>query len=324
MAVTTCKICDKSEDNPVIIAREMMFGKRDEFEYFQCLHCGCLQISEIPSNLAQYYKSEYYSLDKRKFRWNRLVQLREALNRYKLEGLFGEGGFLSRLLLKILGSPKVEYWVKPECYKPGYKVLDVGCGSGRSLLRLKKSGLSNLTGVDPFISEDIHYPNGVNVYKKGLEDLDEQFDFITLHHSLEHMPNQQEIINTLFQRLRPNRCALIRIPLADSYAWKHYGINWVQLDAPRHLFLHSVKSIESMAQKAGFEIRDIIFDSTEFQFLGSEQYVQDIPLMDERSYKKTSSGSVFSEKDFSRFKEKSIELNNSGEGDQACFYLWKN
>ena len=41
MAVTTCKICDKSEDNPVIIAREMMFGKRDEFEYFQCLRCGC-------------------------------------------------------------------------------------------------------------------------------------------------------------------------------------------------------------------------------------------------------------------------------------------
>ena len=79
-----------------------------------------------------------------------------------------------------------------------------------------------------------------------------------------------------------------------------------------------------MAQKAGFEIRDIIFDSTEFQFLGSEQYVQDIPLMDERSYKKTSSGSVFSEKDFSRFKEKAAELNNSGEGDQACFYLWKN
>ena len=53
------------------------------------------------------------------------MQLREALNRYKLEGLFGEGGFLSRLLLKMLGSPKVEYWVKPECYKPGYKVLDV-------------------------------------------------------------------------------------------------------------------------------------------------------------------------------------------------------
>ena len=58
----TCKVCQNSEHNKTFIAREMMFGVRDEFEYFECSNCGCVQIAEVPSNLAKYYPAEYLSL----------------------------------------------------------------------------------------------------------------------------------------------------------------------------------------------------------------------------------------------------------------------
>ena len=43
-----CRICDFSGDSPVYTVREMMYGLRDEFDYFQCAQCQCLQILEFP------------------------------------------------------------------------------------------------------------------------------------------------------------------------------------------------------------------------------------------------------------------------------------
>jgi hypothetical protein len=137
------------------------------------------------------------------------------------------------------------------------------------------------------------------------------------------MSNPLETIENLYRILKPDRYVLIRTPIASSYAWKKYGADWVQLDAPRHLFLHTIKSMQIMAHKVGFEINDIIFDSTEFQFLGSEQYIRDIPLIDERSYKSKSNETLFSEEEIRHYKAKATELNKNGEGDQACFYLYK-
>jgi SAM-dependent methyltransferase len=228
------------------------------------------------------------------------------------------------LLLKAIGPPKLYEWFKSECCKPDYQILDIGCGSGKLLLRLKKKGFSNLTGIDPFLHEDIFYRNGVNILKKEIKDVEGHFDFIMLHHSLEHMSNPLETFENLYRILKPDRFVLIRTPIASSYAWKKYGANWVQLDAPRHLFLHTSKSIEIMVHKVGFEINDIIFDSTEFQFLGSEQYMRNIPLRDERSYKTKLTEGFFSDEEFQYFKEKAAELNKNCEGDQACFYLYKN
>jgi hypothetical protein len=62
MQTCPCKICASTEGNQVVTAREIMFGFRDEFKYFKCSFCGCLQIIERPKDLSKYYPSEsYYS-----------------------------------------------------------------------------------------------------------------------------------------------------------------------------------------------------------------------------------------------------------------------
>src|SRR5258708_24495612 len=58
-----CRICEKEGDHKPWIAKEMMLGLRDEFRYFECINCGCLQINEIPENMGKYYAHNYYSLN---------------------------------------------------------------------------------------------------------------------------------------------------------------------------------------------------------------------------------------------------------------------
>jgi len=143
------------------------------------------------------------------------------------------------------------------------------------------------------------------------------------HHSFEHLPFPQEIFKCISRLLNDRGVVLIRTPIVPSYAWEYYGVNWVQLDAPRHFFIHSLKSLEILAAQAGLKIKEVIYDSTEFQFLGSEQYQRDIPLISERSYYKNPQKSIFSAGERKMFNLKADNLNNDKLGDQASVYLTK-
>jgi predicted SAM-dependent methyltransferase len=137
------------------------------------------------------------------------------------------------------------------------------------------------------------------------------------------MPQPLDVLTKFHKLLKTNRYALVRIPVAASFAWRHYGVNWVALDAPRHLFLHTVESMRLLAKKAGFKLVDVEFDSTEHQFLASELFLRNISLKDSIYYIEDPQGNIFSEAQIEAFKAKAIELNANGDGDQACFYLQK-
>ena len=123
--------------------------------------------------------------------------------------------------------------------------------------------------------------------------------------------------------LSENGACLLRMPVKTEYIWNKYGVNWVQIDAPRHFFLHTLKSFELLVKKSGMSIQDIVFDSTEFQFWGSEQYKRNVPLLAENSYYKNPDKSIFTKKEISEFKKKAKELNIMKQGSQVAFFLTK-
>ena len=106
---------------------------------------------------------------------------------------------------------------------------------------------------------------------------------------------------------------MIRVPLCSSWAWEHYRENWVQLDPPRHICLHSLKSMELLGNQSGFTLDSVHFDSTEFQFTGSEKYLKNIPLIEKED------DELFSAQELNEYKRKAEKLNRDGKGDQACF-----
>jgi hypothetical protein len=56
-----CRICKNTEIKDFYRVSEMMFGLGEDFDYFHCPQCNCLQIASIPENLGKYYEGGYYS-----------------------------------------------------------------------------------------------------------------------------------------------------------------------------------------------------------------------------------------------------------------------
>lgn len=317
----SCKICNNKQGNKIHTAREMLFGLREKFDYLECAECGCLQISEIPNDIAKYYPSEYHPFNEVKKLKDSYIksQLKFQLAKYCL---YGKKYVLGWLLSKMFDCGFLDK-IKNVGIEFNSEILDVGSGGGRILLYLWKHGFVNLTGVDPFINDDIFFSNGIKIYKKDLYEIDQHYDFIMLNHSFEHMPDPLSILQRLYHLLRPGKFVLIRIPVADSYPWKKYNVNWIALDPPRHLYLHTTTSMNLLAQKSGFQLIDISYDSADKQFWGSEQYLRDIPLIDSKSYFENPKNSIFTKKQIKEYKAKTIELNKNNKGDAACFYLYK-
>lgn len=314
-----CRICGDGSDHTVYTVKELMLGLRDEHQYFQCQHCGCLQISHIPDNLPEYYPSEsYYSYDapdKGHALKQRLVQLRD---RYAVTG----NSLPGRILHGLMPNAKLTT-LRPLGLSRRSRILDVGCGAGILLHSLRNIGFENTLGIDPFNQQAIQYPNGLKIEQRDIFSERQEWDVIMFHHSFEHLPEQQRTLEQTFSLLKPGGTALLRVPTVSSYAWQHYGVNWSQLDAPRHLFLHSVESIKSLADQTGFKVEQVVYDSNAFQFWGSEQYEQDIALRSETSWAENPAQSPFTQKDIKAFEKRSRELNAVNQGDQAAFYLRK-
>lgn len=296
----------------------MMYGLGEEFAYFECSECGCLQIAEIPDNIERFYPYGYLSSFTPKLAeepgW---LYKSTRPDRYAMF----HSNFIAQVLRKRYLYGMLER-IAEIGVSPGSKVLDVGCGSGVLLHSLYNLGFSELVGIDPHVVEEVDKPGPV-ILKKVIHDLPDtkQFNVITFKHSFEHIPYQLETLKCLSNLLVQNGCCLISMPIKSEYIWDKYGIYWVQIDAPRHFFIHTVTSFEILVRNAGLKIRRVVFDSNELQFWGSEQYKRDIPLEDKISYVKDPANSVFTPDQISSFRKMAKRLNKRKSGDQATFYL---
>jgi SAM-dependent methyltransferase len=315
-----CRICGNTEGNQSHFPREMMFGWREEFEYIECGRCGCLQIAQIPADLARYYPSDgYYSYKAPKPKeypaW--VLRLREMRTLYRL-GRFSLAG----MLLSQMSKDQEHFsWFRGRGVTLDTRFLDVGCGAGALLMRLERDGFRSLLGADPFIKADIDYGNGVRILKRGVDELEGTFDFVMLHHSFEHMPDPAAALRSLAARVAPGGTLLLRIPVADCFARMKYGLNWMAWDAPRHLYLHTRKSMALLAAGAGMKVREVVCDSSGQQFTSSELYLRGIPYVEHGKYRPGHRDDAFSQAEWDQYQAQAAELNRRGEGDTACFYL---
>ena len=310
-----CRICRNEENNKVLIAKERMFGLGAEFEYIECGLCGCLQIKEYLQDPAPYYPGDYYSVNV-----DRSYGLIRAIKAFRNRMSYQPVGFLGVMVNRFI--PENRYQSLRDLRKnKSQSILDIGCGSGEMLKSLQRWGFSNLHGVDPFIEKDVVYDGVVKICKKTTQEISGKYDFIMMHHSFEHMQNPAEVLTTLRSHLTDDGTILIRIPVGRSFAYETYKSNWVQLDAPRHLYLHTTESMQVMCSNVGLEIVNVHFDSMPFQFWGSEMYKDKIPLISNSG--KNRIRYFIKYRLFNNYAAKSRKLNREQRGDQAAFYIKK-
>ena len=302
-----CKICQNADQNQPFRVKEMMYGLREEFLYFQCSVCGCLQIHEPPQDMAKYYPADkYYSYHQQ---MKKVGKLRSSAHKL----LFW--GYKNKLLpatFRYLRAFPILSIIKN--IKKTASILDIGCGSGVLITEMHKWGWRSLTGIDPYIEKDVVSNSGLQILKQNIFEHSGQYDFIMMNHSLEHMDNQQEVLHRCCKLLNQNGLLLIRIPVSDCYFFRKFGVNWHAIDAPRHFFLHTKKSVCLLADATGFFVENIEYDSDISHFLRSENlcrnmtWYEDVKIDAKRKRILT---------------EQSQLLNLLHDGGQACFFLRK-
>ena len=307
-----CPICNNEKENKKYFVKEMQQGLREEFEYIECSNCGCLYIKEIPSNISKYYDINYAPHVHKNNAIDKIKEKIYALylsNNKIIKFIQGDNVTITTKFWNSLSSEGI--------INKNSSILDVGCGDGEFLTILKKGGFKDLTGVDLFIDET-NMQKGIKIFQSSLENFHpkRKYDLIISNHAFEHMDHQLENLKCFENLVNDNGIIVIRIPVKTQPFWNKYSVNWYQLDAPRHFYLHTLKSFKILCDKTNLVIENIIFDSFEDAFLPCEKYSRDISTRDpEWDYFK------LDEKTMEKFKYEVRNLNKNNEADQAIFVL---
>jgi SAM-dependent methyltransferase len=296
----------------------MMHGTRELFEYAECAACGTLQIKRAPRDLGRHYPTNYYSLQ--------AVAVGQKPSRYKAflrqriaAHMLGQVTPLGWVLSKAVSSAYPWYWFRATQCGFQSSILDVGCGRGDLLWWLRQHGFYKLHGIDPFLSQGTEV-SGLLIEKKSLSDVEGEYDLVMSHHSLEHVAEPLHHIEKMKSLCTRGGYLLIRMPVLGA-SWRGYGRDWVELDAPRHLWVPTVTGLKKiLARVGGLRIERILFDTTEFEFYGSEMYHRDISLHDSAG-KRRNPREIFSPNELDEFRRRAWEYNRNGQAGRAVFVV---
>jgi SAM-dependent methyltransferase len=313
-----CRLCGEgvSQGFPV---REMMFGTREAFTYVECLACGCLQIAEIPTDLKKYYPDRYYSFSQRTASPSRRLRTRaigsliaatrlwpparESLGRryrrFRLLSLYDDAAGRDRAA----------------------SILDVGAGAGEVVEELVAIGYRAAEGIDAYIAADRVHGDRVLVRRTELANLAGRYRVVSFNHSLEHMPDQVAALSRARASLAPGGCLILRLPVTGGLAGVEYREHWAGFDAPRHLYIHSRKSLDLAARQAGLRIARIVHDGAGHDFWLSELYRRGIPLHDPEKSTPDAATTWFSSRQIAAFERRARRANAAERGDAVAAVL---
>ncbi len=227
-----CGVCGAPLGAPAV-ARVDVGGTR--YEVRPCAGCGGAGTVPVPSDeeLARFYDVRSYRAEDGA-RFNALVErvvgcARDARRR-RVERLAGRRG----------------------------RLLDVGCGRGDFLLRMRRAGWE-VAGVeaDAGVAKRISEAHGLDVRSDGPGGWgfpDGSFDAVTLHHVLEHLVRPGETIGHCRRLLRDGGLLVAAVPNRDSLQAAFGGGSWLHLDVPFHLHHFTAAGLAGLLAARGFRV----------------------------------------------------------------------
>ena len=234
--IQNCPACGSNKYEKVLAASDYLVSG-ESFEIMECNDCSLRFTSPIPDSneVVNYYESDKYISHTK-----RVTSIFDIV--YKIVRKF-----TLRSKWKI---------VKRISQKQSGTLLDIGCGAGNFLRIMKQSGW-NIKGVE--VNEEVRKLAEVNTNSIILNQTEffnstHKYDVITLWHSLEHLHELEQYLNTISLSLNANGVIVIAVPNYKSFDAEYFKQNWAAYDVPRHLYHFSFDAMVILMRKYKFKL----------------------------------------------------------------------
>lgn len=238
---TPCPVCNGIKQTSERLAFDDRYGHPGSFRLVHCTDCGHMMTmprlfeTDLPILYGTYYPRK--SLTAESVR-QQVASVRKPF---------------SRLLRWWLGvDNQGQYRVRA-----GQRVLDVGCGSGASLLEIQALG-AQAWGIeaDPNV-QVLASALGLRIHQGNLDDRPfpgEAFDLVILNQVIEHIPDPYRALEKVAQRLAPSGRVVLIFPNRDSLWCRLSGGKWINWHIPYHLHHFNLKGFTRLAARSGFRV----------------------------------------------------------------------
>lgn len=135
---------------------------------------------------------------------------------------------------------------------PGFRVLEVGCGTGTVLRTLEQTcSRGTVTGMDLF-AEALRYARQRTSCRLVQGDVhappfDTRFDVVGLFDVLEHLPDDEAVLRALHNLLAPGGVLLLTVP-AHKSLWSYFD------EASHHCRRYAMAELERKLDSAGYRV----------------------------------------------------------------------
>jgi len=142
-------------------------------------------------------------------------------------------------------------------WRGGGRLLDIGCGSGTYLTRMRTMGW-DASGVEP--NDDAcqsAIAAGHKVFCGQLLDAawpSDYFDAISLWDTLEHIHNPEQVLEECHRILKTDGILAVNVPNFGSIYARIFRDKWLMFTAPIHYYHYTPSTLELLLSKCGFRI----------------------------------------------------------------------
>ena len=237
---THCPVCDSEKLSPFLDCTDHLASK-EIFRVVRCNRCGFALTQDFPceTEIGRYYDApEYIS------------------HSDTHKGIINTLYHGARKIALRSKSKTVSRWSG----KKTGMLLDVGCGTGYFLNRMKKlkwvvTGVEKADNARQYAKQKF----GLNCQESDyLYQIPAKTkDVITMWHVLEHLEQLSRVMDTLHKIMKDDGTLFIALPNKGSSDAGHYKAMWAAYDVPRHLWHFSPSDFEMFANKHRFELTQI-------------------------------------------------------------------